>query len=578
MYEEDHLTRHRRLLALLALLLGFSLIAAACGDDDDGGDSVADEGASDEGTTDTGTDDAAPPTQAGGELIDGGTFVGDPPEHIDPALNVTLDAYQVVNAVFDGLTEVDFTDPDNPEVKPLVAETVEPNEDATVWTFKIRDDAAFSDGEPITAQTFADSWERASDPKFAGDYSYLFSFIEGGQDKLDGKADTISGVEVDEEANTLTVTLAAPYSNFDAVAGFQLFFPVHSSALEDPEGYENGLMIGNGPYKLAEPRTDEEIVVEKNDAWTGDVNGETWDDRVDKITFQVYADPDTAYNALEAGETNTANIPPGRVTEADENYGTTLDIANLGSYHFEINAEDPVVGGDENVDLRRAISMAIDRDEINTAVYDDTRTVSTGITPPGIPGFEEGLCDYCAYDPEGAQAAFDAWTEAGNELTEPIKIQFNAGAGHEDVIQIMIDNLADIGIEAVQEPFPSETYFTELADGACQICRSGWYADYPTYDNFMYDLFHSDAIGGNNHGLYSNPEFDQLVDEAKATTDPEEQGQLFRDAENILLNEDTQVIPVNWYRGDYVYDDEVISTFVQNNLGLILWEQVALAA
>jgi ABC-type oligopeptide transport system substrate-binding subunit len=579
MQEEDHLTRHRRLLALLALLLGFSMIAAACGDDD-GGDSAAGS-ATDDGTTTDGTDDgtdSAAPTQAGGELIDGGTFVGDPPEHIDPALNVTLDAYQVVNALFDGLTEFDFSDPENPQVVPLVAEEYESNEEATEWTFTIREGAQFSDGEPITAQTFLDSWERASDPKFAGDYSYLFSFIKGGAEKLEGKADTLEGVTVDEAANTLTVELSAPYSNFPAVAGFQLFFPVHPDAIADPEAYENGLMIGNGPYMLSEPRSDEEIIVEKNENWQGDFNGETWDDRLDSITFLTSADPDTAYNALEAGETDTANIPPGRVTEADENYGTTLDVANLGSYHFEIKANDPVVGGPENVDLRKAISMAIDRDEINAAVYEGTRTTSTGVTPPGIPGQEMGLCEYCAYDPAAAEEAFQAWTDAGNELTEPLRIQFNADAGHEDVIAIMIDNLSQIGIEAEPEPFPSETYFTELAEGACQICRSGWYADYPTYDNFMYDLFHSDAIGGNNHGEYSNPEFDELVDEAKQTVDPEEQGQLFRDAENILLNEDVQVIPVNWYRGDYVFDDTKIANFPQNNLGLILWEQVALAA
>ena len=94
--------------------------------------------------------------------------------------------------------------------------------------------------------------------------------------------------------------------------------------------------------------------------------------------------------------------------------------------------------------------------------------------------------------------------------TAPIQIQFNSGAGHEDVVQIIIDNLATIGIQAEAEPFPTETYFTELADGACQICRAGWYADYPTYDNFLYDLFHSDAIGGNNHGVVLEPRVRRL--------------------------------------------------------------------
>ena len=128
--------------------------------------------------------------------------------------------------------------------------------------------------------------------------------------------------------------------------------------------------------------------------------------------------------------------------------------------------------------------MAVDRDAINEAVYNGMRTVSTGITPPGIPGFAESLCDYCAYDPDGAQAAYDEWLAAGNE-PETIPIQFNADAGHEPVVAIIVDNLAAIGIEAEADPRITETYFTELADGACVFCRIGWTADYPTYDNFM---------------------------------------------------------------------------------------------
>ncbi|HKX70154.1 MAG TPA: ABC transporter substrate-binding protein, partial [Acidimicrobiales bacterium] len=156
--------RQRRGFKLLALILGLSLVAAACGGDDD------DEGAGDE---------AAPEEEAtqGGEVVDLGTFVGDPPEHIDPALNTTLDAYQVVNAVYDGLTDIDASDPENPEIVPQVAESFESNEDATEWTFTIREGLTFAGGEEILPSTFARSWERASDPEFAGDYSYLMNFI-----------------------------------------------------------------------------------------------------------------------------------------------------------------------------------------------------------------------------------------------------------------------------------------------------------------------------------------------------------------------------------------------------------------
>lgn len=566
-----------RWLRLLALLLGMSLFVAACGDDDD---TAADDDQT-EDTGDTGGEgegEGEGEGAGGGEFIDYGTFVGDPPEHIDPALNSTLDAYQVINAMYDGLTEIDNSNPDSPEIVPLLAESYEPNEDATVWTFTIKEDQVFSNGEEILPSTFKRSWERAA--AMGGDYSYLMTFIEGGAEALETPGTELSGVVADDEAMTLEVTLAEPYSNFDAVAGFQLFFPMPEEAGDGASpvaDYENGVMIGNGPYMMESARTDDEIVLVKNDEWRGDFNGETWDNRLDRIIFRVQADPDTAYNAFEAGEADNANIPPARVSEAQENYGNTLDVDILGSYHFVINGRQPIIGGPENLKLRQAISAAIDREQINTAVYNGSRNTSTGIVPPGIPGFEEGICEYCAYDQEQAQTLFDEWQAEGGSLDGPIPIQFNADAGHEPVIQIIIDNLAAIGIEAEAQPFPTETYFSQLAEGACVICRAGWFADYPTYDNFMFDLFHSSALDGNNYG-FVNEEFDALVDQAKQTTDADEQKQLFNDAERILLNQDTMAIPINWYRGDYVYNQDKWENFEQTNGGLIFWERITPAA
>ena len=123
------MTLKRSVGRLAAVLVAFTLIVAACGDD---------SGDSGSGGDDAGDSDVE--TKAGGEFVDLGTFVGDPPEHIDPALNSTLDAYQVINAVYDGLTDIDATDPENPVIVPHVAESYEANEDATVWTFTIKEE------------------------------------------------------------------------------------------------------------------------------------------------------------------------------------------------------------------------------------------------------------------------------------------------------------------------------------------------------------------------------------------------------------------------------------------------------
>ena len=252
------------------------------------------------------------------------------------------------------------------------------------------------------------------------------------------------------------------------------------------------------------------------------------------------------------------------------------DVAVLGVYYYVFNSKDPVVGGAKNKLLRQAISQAIDRETINEQVYDGTRTLPSGITPPGIPGFKDDICKFCKYDLAAAKKAFADWQAAGNKLSGPIALQFNADAGHEDVVAIIVDNLKAVGITAEPKPFPSETYFSSLAKGACQFCRSGWYADYPTYDNFMYDLFHTDAIGGNNNGLYSNPKFDKLVDEAKATTDEDTATKNYNEAEELLLNEDIAAVPVNFYLGDYVWNNSKLANFPQTPLGLIAWEQIRL--
>jgi oligopeptide transport system substrate-binding protein len=554
--------RRRFRLTVPALVVALGLLAAACGGDDSNN------------SNSSGTTTPSSGTK-GGEFVDLGTIVGDPLEHIDPALNTTLDGFQLTSVLYNGLTDIDFTNPDKPELKGLVAQSWTSNADATVWTFKLKKGLKFSNGEPVLPSSFQRAWERATNKDFAGDYSYLANFLKGGKEKLAGTATSIAGIKVDDAALTLETTLSAPYANWPTVAGFQFFYPMPKvvDTLASQNDWENGVMVGNGPYKLEKARTAEEIVLVKNDNWGGDLNGNKWPDRLDKITFKTSQDPDTSYNALEAGEGDDANVPAGRWGDAKRDHQNTIMPA-LGTRYMEIAWEDPAIGGAKNVKLREAISLAINRQEISKAIYSGTNAVATSIIPPGIPGYTKGICGFCKYDPTAAKAALAEWKAAGNSQKGPIKIQLNADAGHEPVIQIMVDDLKAVGIDAVADPQPGETYFSKLPD-TCEMCRSGWYADYPTADNFTYDLFSTASIGGNNHGKYSNPEFDALIDKAKSTTDVAEANKAYHDAEDILLNKDVGVIPYLYYSLDYVYGDNV-AKFPITPLGLIRWPEVAL--
>lgn len=552
-----------RLARLLGLLMAFAIVASACSDDD------GDERASGPASGSVAGDDVV-------ELVDTGTFRGGAPAQLDPALNDNVEAYSVVNALYDGLTDLDVSDPENPEVYPLVAESYESNEDGTVYTFTIRDGLTFSDGEELLPSSFVRGWERASNPDLAGPYANLFGMIDGGQEKLDGEAEEIAGLEADDEAMTLTVTLDSPVGNFPVIVGYQVFSPMPSAVeeLEDQSTWDQGQMIGNGPYKLV-TRDDRQVVVERNENWAGNFRGID-EPEVGRIVFQVSSDASSAFSTFDAGDADVGPLPRAEAEAVAEEHGTTLDTVLLNSYHFQVDWEDPVLGGPENVELRRAISLAINRDEVNEVAYSGTQSPATGVVPPQIPGATDDLCDHCRYDPDGAKAAFEAWQEAGNSLQGPVTLQVNAGSDHEPALQVMVDNLKAVGIDARFDAVPEDDY-GQLLQENCQLCRFNWVADYPTYDNFLQPMFFSGAIGaGPNFGRYSNPEFDRLLQEAIATIDDEERAEKFQQAESILVNDDIGVLPIFQSRGSFVYDDDRIDNFVQSPFGIVLWEQITL--
>ncbi len=559
---------------VVALVLSMGLVASACSSGDDGGSS-------------SGTTAAA---GAGGEVVDLATFVAGPPDNIDPALTTELGGAQITTAMFDGLTEFAYPDgAEKGELKGLVAESWEGNADATEWTFKVRDGLKFSNGDPVLPSSFKAGWDRAANPELAAGYGYLFDIVQGkaewdeAAEKEDSSVTGLSGVTANDEAMTLTVKLAKPYADFPSVVSHIIFSPVPAKVVEglkDQSDWDRGEMVGNGPFALAAPRSESEIVLVPNKNWTGDVVGTT-KVSLGKITFRVSKDENAAFSSFQAGEGQTGAIPSGQYSlvqpgGAYENTNTVKP--QLGSYHFLFGMQEgSPVAGEKNLKLRQAISLAVDREQINKAVYEGSRQTSTGVTPPGIPGFEKGLCKYCAFNLDEAKKLYAEWEAEGGSLPGPLKIQFNEGSGHEDVVAIMQANLKELGIETEQDGRSDETYFDEMSDGGCILCRAGWFWDYPIYDNGMFDLFSKAAIGpgSNNLGQFSSDEFDGVVDTARSNLDAAAREQQFRSAEDIVLNQDTVVVPINWYQGDQVFDAK-LQNYRQEPLGWVRWEQVSL--
>ncbi len=144
------------------------------------------------------------------------------------------------------------------------------------------------------------------------------------------------------------------------------------------------------------------------------------------------------------------------------------------------------------------------------------------------------------------------------------------------MVSIIQENLKAIGIETTTDPISSK-YFKTMANGGCHFCRSGWYADYPTYGNFSYDLFSTDSVGGNNEGSFSDPQFDAILAQAQAEVDDTKRAELYQQAEDYLLNTVIATVPINWYTGDQVYADKVLG-YDQPPLSIIQWQMVGVKA
>ncbi|HKY14042.1 MAG TPA: peptide ABC transporter substrate-binding protein [Microthrixaceae bacterium] len=570
------------MFGVFAILVVVTLIAAGCGDT---GDDSSDDGDSTENTTEAASSADCrtleyEDVEEGGEFVDYAQLAdAGSNTSFDPQVVQTLDEAQLTVALFDGLTDFDYTDTCNPELKPLVAESWEANEDATEFTFTIKEGQEFSNGEEILPSNFKIAWERLGNAELASYYGYLMAYVKDGDKLIAGEVDTLDSIVADDENMTLKVTLDAPNADFPQIVSFSAFSPISKTDYEkigNTTGWGTaGISIGNGPFKLESAGTADsgDVVLVRNDNWKGNVLGDTRA-VLDKLTFKITADVESSYQAFESGEGDDATIPPGRYADAIASYPNTTKEPQLSTYFWDFGYEDPEIAGEENLKLRQAISMAIDRDEINEKVYEGVRAISTGITPPGIPGFKPGICDYCTTDPEAAKELYDEWVADGGELSAPLKLAFNAGGGHEPVAQIVQANLKTVlGIDSELTPV-IEDYFQVIGKpGACQVCRTGWGADYPTYGNFMVDQFGAVAIDGNNIGRYNDPEFEELIAQAQSEPDPAARGELYVQAEERLLNETTGTIPLNWYVGDQVYREGVVN-FVQPPLVNMLWEKI----
>jgi oligopeptide transport system substrate-binding protein len=459
--------------------------------------------------------------KAGGEFR---LYINEPVS-IDPPNSYESEGIQVVRQVWDGLVEYD---PETLEVVPAIADTWDVSDDGLVYTINLKKGVKFHSGRECTAEDFVYSWTRAVDDETASYLAYHLAPIVGYDEMQDGSSDTFEGVKALDDY-TLEVTLKYPYADFIKTLGHVVFYPVAKEDIEEWGDLYAEHVNGTGAFKFIEWKHDQYITLERFD----DYYGETAD--LDNVKYVIFADYDTAFLEFQAGNIEYTSIPQGKIqsTLNDPVLGEmAITGPELAIYYFSLNFNaEPFKG---NKALREAISYAVDRQNIIDVVMEGLPTPATGIVPKGIPGYQENASEY-TYDVEMAKQKLEEAGYPGGEGLDPIVFGINIGSGHEMVAEAVQADLAEIGIEVEIEGMEWGAALEAFQKGEIGFHRLGWLADYPTMDNFLYPLFHSESA--DNYCQYNNPEVDRMLIEARSTRDEEERIEKYREIERIICDD-----------------------------------------
>lgn len=485
------------------------------------------------------------------KATDGGTFkyyISDPVA-IDHYNLQESEGTQVGHVLFDSLVEWDW---DKGDVKAKAAESWEINDDNTVFTFHLKD-AKFHNGDPVTSESFKRGWQRLVDTTMTtpGEIGYHLAPVAGYDEMAAGEATELTGLTCPDD-KTFVVTLKEPMADFLAVCCHPGLAPAPQAAIDDAANYLLA-PIGNGPFMMdGKWESGQYINVKRFDDYYGDKPA------LDAINFSIQKDPKTAYSELEAGNMDFCQIPTGRFAELTEKYGSSVDGytispsrqtlagAEASVYYLAVNLEDETMA---NKDLRHAIGLAINRQNIVDTLFEGVREPADNVFPPIIDK-KGGSWEYAKYDPEAAKKIIDEKGLAGTT----IKLSYNSGGGHEDIMSCIQADLTAVGLNVEQDTKEWAAYLQGLNDGDFQIGRMGWIADYPTLDNFIFPNFYSTA--DNNYSRYNNPEVDAAIDDARKIADEDERKDAYRKI-NQMVADDMPIIPIMFYAHQHVASDRV---------------------
>ncbi len=505
---------------------------------------------------------------AGGLLL-GGCQLGERPTlnlygidplTLDPAVSGEMLSHEYILQIFSGLVRLD----DNLEPAPDIAKRWEISADGRTYTFYLRKDAKFHDGRKVKAEDFKYSWERACDPATGSltAATYLGDIV-GVREVLAGKAEEISGVRVIDDY-TLQVTIDAPKSYFLAKLTYPVAFVVDRNEVGlDKEWWRQP--NGTGPFKLEEWQEGKRLVLERNAHYYGERA------KVDSVVFALWGG--VPMNMYETGKIDVAGVGLSYIDKVTDKAGSFYQelqvVPELSFSYIGFNHTRPPF---DDVNIRRAFSLAIDKDKLVSLVFRNMMQRADGILPPGMPGFNENLSGL-KFDVSQAKELIRASKYGSVDNLPPITITTMGWGGliSQGLEAIINEWRRNLGVEVKVRQLEPQRFLYHLKEEKDEMYYLGWVADYPHPQNFLELLFRTGEE--NNAGEYSNPEVDALLERAGVELDYERSLMLYQEAEQKLVD-DVACIPL-WFGRNYILVKPYVEGYELTPMGYAMLNKVS---
>ncbi len=492
------------------------------------------------------------PVPEGVELAEDQTYTFwllDAIKSMDPQVNTDVEGSDVLRNLFEGLYNEDAEG----GLVPGVALEHSVSEDQKTYTFTLRDDAKWSNGDPVTAQDFVYSWRRLADPATASEYAWYMELMQ-----VENAEAVIAGDMPPEELGvkavddtTFEVKIATPLPYFPQMVVHASTFPVHKATLEEHGDNwtraEN--LVGNGAYVLDEHILGERVEMSKSDTY--------WDAEnviLTELTALTINDVNQGLTRYLAGELDRVDIPAGQYPRLSKEYPEQANSVPYNcSYIYMMNVGEKGPEELKDVRVRKALSYAIDRDVIVERILQGGQKPSYNWTHWATAGFERPEIEYAEWSQEERlEKAKELLSEAGYGPDNPLELtlQYNSSEDHKKIAIAASQMVKQIGVNLTLENYEWKVHTDRLQNQEFEIARYAWCGDYNEASTYL-DLMAS--YSGHNNGEFFNDEYDSVMKESKTAEDPQP---LYKKAESILA-EEMPIIPIYHYAKVFMLEEAV---------------------